>query len=341
MYVNTGSGEEGILFWGLSPSDNNQQINTYKAQNGITHPCAGTEGGGPAAKDVVIAGQNFLGYPTYCVVCPDRTLYFDICWPPTEQCFYPYFDMCTPPIMAGFSASDYDICEGLEVQFTDESTGDITSWEWTFEGGTPETSTEENPTVMYTAPGEYDVSLTVSDGTNSNTISSEDIMLVFALPQVTIPANDTACIEWEPFALTSGMPEGGEYSGTGVESGMFDPEVAGMGMHIITYSYTDDNGCENEAQQQMYVTSCVGMEEISSELLEVFPNPASGKFFVKTGAEGVYRLQLMSIGGQLVYETTIEESAEIVLPELGYGIYLLKIFNENYNFVRKLSITRE
>lgn len=339
--------------------------------------------------------------------------------------------MCAPPILAGFSASDYDICEGQEVQFTDESVGDVISWDWTFEGGTPATSTEENPTVMYMVAGEYDVSLTVSDGTNTNTISSQDIILVdpfpeayveedgetcldqpytvedasvvnsmminwevatgngtlsgagtinptytpdqadagntvvlnlhaygmggcneqtavafkyievFDLPEVTIPANDTACIEWEPFELTGGMPQGGEYSGTGVENGMFDPEIAGMGMHIITYSYTDDNGCENQAQQQMYVTSCVGMEEISRKILEVFPNPASGKFFVKTGAEGVYRLQLMSIGGQLVYETTIEGSAEIVLPELNHGIYMLKLFNENYNFVRKLSITRE
>ena len=96
MYVNHGSGQEGILFWGLSPSDDNNQINNYKANYGITNPCAGTQGGGSAALNIVIDGQNFNGYPTYCVVCPDRTIYFGICWPPTVTCFDPYFEMCEP-----------------------------------------------------------------------------------------------------------------------------------------------------------------------------------------------------------------------------------------------------
>ncbi|OYT12138.1 MAG: hypothetical protein B6I19_10260 [Bacteroidetes bacterium 4572_114] len=96
MYVNYGSGQEGVLFWGLSPSDNNTQINNYKAAYGITNPCAGTQGGGPAALNVVIDGQNFNGYPTFCIICPDKTLYFNICYPPSQACFDPYFEMCGP-----------------------------------------------------------------------------------------------------------------------------------------------------------------------------------------------------------------------------------------------------
>jgi hypothetical protein len=98
MYVNNGSGQDGILFWGLTPYDNNAQINTFKANFGITNPCAGYQGGSVAAIDVVIEGQNFFGYPTYCVICPDRTLHFNVCYPPTEACFEQYFEGCVPQL---------------------------------------------------------------------------------------------------------------------------------------------------------------------------------------------------------------------------------------------------
>lgn len=46
--------------------------------------------------------------------------------------------------------------EGEEVQFYDCSEGGKpTSWQWTFEGGTPSTSTEQHPTVTYTTGGTY------------------------------------------------------------------------------------------------------------------------------------------------------------------------------------------
>jgi hypothetical protein len=79
---------------GLTPYDDNQQINAFKAEYGLTNPCAGVEVGGPEAIAVVIDGQPFFGYPTYCVVCPDRKIYFNVCFPPTPGCFDSYIVAC-------------------------------------------------------------------------------------------------------------------------------------------------------------------------------------------------------------------------------------------------------
>jgi len=172
--------------WGLTPQDNNAQINNYKQNYGITNPCAGTEGGGPAAINIVNSGQPFIGYPTYVVVCPDRTVHYDVCWPPTVNCFDPYFEDCgATGITANFEADVEALCQDGQVNFTDLSAPGITGWEWTFEGGTPETSSEQNPTVMYETAGTFDVSLTVSDGSNSATVENEDMIMVYALPDVT------------------------------------------------------------------------------------------------------------------------------------------------------------
>lgn len=73
------------------------------------------------------------------------------------------------PLLANFIASDTQICRFDEVQFTDYSAGDIVSWSWSFPGGQPETSTEQNPTVIYNTEGTYDVTLVVSDGVNNYT----------------------------------------------------------------------------------------------------------------------------------------------------------------------------
>ena len=82
-------------------------------------------------------------------------------------------------LIPDFSANITAISTGGSVDFTDMSFGNVTSWEWTFEGGTPSTSTDQNPSgIVYNTNGTYDVSLTISDGTNSETITKEDYITV-------------------------------------------------------------------------------------------------------------------------------------------------------------------
>jgi len=72
-------------------------------------------------------------------------------------------DDASPPINANFSASQITVLEGSSVTFTDQSTNSPTNWEWTFEGGAPSASTDPNPSVIYSIPGIYDVTLKVTN----------------------------------------------------------------------------------------------------------------------------------------------------------------------------------
>lgn len=71
--------------------------------------------------------------------------------------------------IADFVADETVIYKGDNVQFTDLSINYPTAWQWTFEGGTPATSTEENPTVVYEESGIFSVELTVSNESGSDT----------------------------------------------------------------------------------------------------------------------------------------------------------------------------
>ncbi len=82
------------------------------------------------------------------------------------------------PPLADFTADNTSIIEGESVQFTDLTTNDPTSWEWTFEGGDPSTSDEQNPSVTYETEGLYSVTLIATNQAGSNTLYKEDYITV-------------------------------------------------------------------------------------------------------------------------------------------------------------------
>lgn len=70
---------------------------------------------------------------------------------------------------AQFTASSTSGNAPLSVQFTDQSTpgtGTITNRSWTFSGASPASSTAQNPSVVYSIPGTYNVSLTITNSSS-------------------------------------------------------------------------------------------------------------------------------------------------------------------------------
>ncbi len=80
-------------------------------------------------------------------------------------------------------------CTGLSCNLTDQSTdsdGAIVAWNWSFDDGG--TSTEQNPSYTFAAPGTYTVSLTVTDDNGATGISSQNVTVSDALPNITLVA---------------------------------------------------------------------------------------------------------------------------------------------------------
>jgi PKD repeat protein len=93
---------------------------------------------------------------------------------------------------ADFNASKLiQVCPGDNVDFFDQSyNGEMTTWQWTFEGGNPSTSIEKNPVVTYGEGGIYSVSLTVGNGTDEATATKTDYIHVLNVGPST-PYNET------------------------------------------------------------------------------------------------------------------------------------------------------
>lgn len=89
--------------------------------------------------------------------------------------------------------------------------------------------------------------LTYGVGTGSCVTQDQVQVTVHALPVIILDALPEACVDAPPLGFTA-TPAGGSWSGTGITDaalGTFDPVLAGTGTHVITYAYTDANGCSS------------------------------------------------------------------------------------------------
>ena len=325
----------------VSNSDNNVTCIQYNEAHGIEFPTiSAVEGGGAAINNT----YGISMYPTYILIAPDHEIVLQDIWPvPNTQTFINAFEgqgieqaECGG-VTANFSSDVTEVCGEGTVEFSDMSSGEVTSWLWTFEGGDPETSAEENPTVFYSTLGSWDVTLNIN-GEEGDTHTVENYIDVFEVPDVTQEPLDGACIFWMPFELTGGLPEGGEYSGAGVTDGMFDPEAAGLGTHTITYTYVSDDGCENSAEETLYVDACTGIDEIKEDAVQVYPNPANEIVNISSKSNMV-SVRIYNYAGQLMDGLKLNErSYQINTSSFPAGVYSIKIETEDNVITKRLII---
>jgi uncharacterized delta-60 repeat protein len=141
------------------------------------------------------------------------------------------------------TASAQNFCSSATVADL-VATGTALQWYTTLNNGSALASTTALATGIYYA------SQTLSGIESDRTAVS---VTVNPLPVVTLGAFSAVCINVASFGLTGGLPLGGVYSGNGVSSNSFNPSVAGVGTHTITYTYVDGNSCSNSATSSIQV----------------------------------------------------------------------------------------
>ena len=104
-----------------------------------------------------------------------------------------FFGIQIPSLAANFIGYPTVVNAGGTVEFTDFSTGGVSTHYWTFPGGTPSASTETNPVITYNTPGIYDVELIVSNGNTSDTLLRTAYITTDFPVIITIQPYDQVC----------------------------------------------------------------------------------------------------------------------------------------------------
>lgn len=173
--------------------------------------------------------------------------------------------LSTPPDpdrpIAFFGADRREIMTNEKVNFYDFSSYTPTSWEWTFEGGTPSTSTEKNPEVTYEVAGWYPVALKAKNEMGENEIVRNGLIIVRSpLPDDVPPTIKTKNIQIELDANgQANITPGHVYDGTTDDVALELLELSrtafdcdDIGENTVVFKAVDASG--NEASAEVIVT---------------------------------------------------------------------------------------
>jgi len=138
-------------------------------------------------------------------------------------------------------------------------------YEWT-ERNNPSMVLSTNQSYSPSVSGYYKVK-----ATNGVGFSAVDSIYLFFRPlpivSLVLPsATSRLCPNANAVALSGNSPVGGTYTGIGVSASQFSPQSAGVGTHLVTYSFTDGNNCTNTSIDTIVVTP------ISSVSLSLIPD---------------------------------------------------------------------
>jgi hypothetical protein len=197
-------------------------------------------------------------------------------------------------------------------------------------------------TNIYTVSGVYTDVLTAMNGCDSTVTTN---LTVHPYPVVTILPflYDTICFQEFGMPLNTGTPAGGTYTGPGVLPGMFNPSIAGLGTHTITYTYAGPGGCTSSATREVTVDDCTGIEEVSENgTMEVYPNPASEMLTIQFESDASTVIRITDMKGALVYQRSVSlqgtVSEQIEVSDLPKGVYVVWLEKQQTTQKRKLII---
>jgi PKD repeat protein len=231
----------------------------------------------------------------------------------------------TPPV-ANFISNISTICPGECVTFSDQSTGNISTWTWDFGDGT--TSAQQTPPVhCFSNPGNYAVTLTVgnSGGTSIHTMN----ITVAPLPSTgTSLTNSTitalqsfATYQWVECPALTLIPNANDMMYTATSNGAYAVIV------------TSPQGCADTSA--CVSISGLGIDEGQHVGFELHPMPFTSALYITgLGVEPV-SLTIFSIDGRVVFFSPSATNGSIAL-DIPSGNYILSVSNPSGTMVRRI-----
>lgn len=242
-----------------------------------------------------------------------------------------------------FSGDPTVVPVGEGVTFTDASTGEPTSWVWTFEGGTPSTFNGQTPPeIIYNAPGEFDVTLVVTNEWGSNSMTKTEYIMAGYPPDVDFSSDLTNIIEGANVQFID-ESENDPISwvwefegGTPATSTSQNPLIVynEPGTFSVTLTAINQFGEGSLTKTDYIIVNPVGVNDPKAPQLVIWPNP--GKEILNiTLPQNHSQVHVYNLAGQIVLKSqTNNNSLVLDLTHLGKGMYIIESISVDGAVVR-------
>ncbi len=228
-----------------------------------------------------------------------------------------------------FSASTMSGCAPLTVEYTDNG-NNATSWDWSFDGGSPSASTQQNPSVTYNTPGTYSVTLTVMTPQGEAVVTQNDLIVVEGPPSTdfNVDVTDGTAV----FTNLSNNADTYNWNfgdgNTSTDANPMHTYTAG-GFYTVTLVAT--NACGSTETVQTVTINITAVADIDKALqLTASPNPFSNAVSISYDLQqNVEQAQLVvyDILGKQVFQQSLNAASGVIIIDelLSKGIYLARI----------------
>lgn len=236
-------------------------------------------------------------------------------------------------------------CEGATIQL---GSNGLTTDDWSGPNGFSAID-NQNPTINSSTTvmsGVYTVTVTNVSGCSGTATTS---VVVNSNPTPTATNTGPYC-EGATIQLTSvGGSSTDDWTGPNSYSqpNTQNPTITSSTMAmsgVYTVNVTDVNGCTGSATTSVSVIDCSGIEEETAGIVNLFPNPTTGKFAVSitNNYYGNVRIYLYDMNGKMVYQSIIGKSGENMIHEMDiteqrHGMYVLHVaFDGDQRVIKRI-----
>jgi PKD repeat protein len=235
------------------------------------------------------------------------------------------FTFTAPPLTAAFTGNPTTVCSGGQVAYTDQSFGGPVSWNWTFPGGTPAASNIQNPTVTYSSPGVYNVSLTVGNGSTNNTLTKTGYITViniiadFTATPTSVNAGNTVAFTDNSLCSPSSWSwtfPGGTPSSSSSQNPVITYNTAGV--YSVTLTATNPSGSDSETKTN-YIT-VVNCSNLTLPFQEVFSGGSLPNCWSIVDNQGNGQVWQFNNPGNRTINTSTASNGFAILDSDLYGV---------------------
>lgn len=242
-------------------------------------------------------------------------------------------EVCKP--VAEFSAIPATGCNGRAIQFTDltYNTDTISSYSWLFPGGNPSSSTDQNPLVVYDTEGSYDVSLTATNITGTDTktyvekikiinpLTGESVPFIEGFESTSFPVNLSDNLK--NWTLITNGDNGWARSTVASYSGSACLRVPNNSNHRGTVSSLISPNIQVDSLDNMTAITfqlAYAREDVESdEKLKIYVSTNCGETWNIRYSKSAY--QLSTTGGAFVSSSFIPDAGEWRMETVNLGAY--------------------
>ena len=206
--------------------------------------------------------------------------------------------------------------------------------------------------LTYNTQGTYSITWTYNDGNGGVSTQTQSVVVNDNVPPVCITKDITITVSGSGnTTITTNDIDNGSSDNCGISTMSLDQSVfttSDIGIKIVTLTVIDNKGNSSDTTAQVTVQGSLGVKDLNSSLLTIYPIPFSDQITIKVPNSYIgntINIQLYDLNGRIICnnkQKILENNFQIKnLDRLSDGGYIIYLTDENQRLIERKNIIKK